>query len=364
MADRGIRIPIVSDVAAFLRGMRDVEGQLSDTARDLDRLADRGDDSATDLAQSFDTSFRRIETDAADTARDLPRNFDQAYDRMRRDADRAGDQVSDELTGGVRGNARTVAAEAGSEFVESWGESIRAGNPAEAVGETITQAGMVGGALGPIGAAVGLGVAAAGGLIMGFRQRVQERRDRVTNAAASLFDDVDSAAREGGISAARAFIQGYVSVGDVGRRLSEVLGTDTVEAAWQKVGELAADSGLSADTVTRAVLGQDGALRRVQSRIEQNDAAYERNRDAAGQVFGVDQARYLQLEDIGDQLNDERSKLREVRDLSREVADANERAYQARLLQLEVERQITGEQRTQADYGPSGIRPPTGGVIP
>lgn len=337
MANRGIRIPLVADVADWLRGTSRVERSLDDLGGDLDQLARRADDNADDIARDFDSAFRKIE----------------------RDSERAASDTTDNL-GGIRGGAREVGAEAGSEFVQSWGEAIRAGNPSEAVSETFTQAGAIGLAFGPVGAAIGLGVAAAGGLVTAFVQKASESQNRIREAAAALFDNIAGDAELSGKEAAAAFNRGYVDELDIGNQLQAALGTETVPQAWQKVLDTVKETGLEQETVVEAYLGQEAAANRVQGALQANQGQYERTLDLLGQSFDKVDGTRRKYEEQRAALDDQAAALSGLLGLSEQVRDVNADNLELYRLQRDV---IQSFQLEGTPLGDAIIQP-RGSVIP
>lgn len=336
MADRGIRIPLVADVADWLRGTSKVERSLDDLGGDLDQLARRADDNADDIARDFDTAFRRIERDSA----------------------RAADDATDNL-GGIRGGARDVGAEAGSEFVQSWGEAIRAGNPSEAVTETFTQAGAIGVAFGPVGAAVGLGVAAAAGLVTAFIGKAQEQQAAIREAGAALFDSIAGDAEISGREAAAAFNRGYVDELDIGNQLQQALGTETVPEAWQKVLDTVRETGLEQETVVGAYLGQKDAVEQVASALDSNNDRYERTLGLLGQSFDKVDGTRAKYEEQRQSLDEQAAALAAVLGLSEQIRDTQ----QDNLDLYRLQRDVINNFRLEGTPLGDALIPPTGSVI-
>ena len=341
MAGRGIRVPFVAEVTDWLRGTRRVSDDLDSLSSDLRDTARAADRAAGDIERDLE--------DAADDAgrafRDFADDVDDALDRVRRDADRTGDDVGDDLADGLsRSKSRVgaVGAEVGDELVENLGEAVRSGNPADLVLETFTS-------LGPALGALGIGAAVVAGIANSFVQKANEQRERITSAAASLFDGVVGDAELTGRQAADAFRRGFVEVGEVGSRLQDTLGTDTVVDAWGRVGELVQQTGLDADTVTSAILGNRDALALVEAALERNDeaadAVYQRIQNTTGGASEL----ATELERSLDPLDDQKQALGEIRTLGNQSADANERAADAHKVSKEVTKGLKAEMRDARD---------------
>lgn len=330
-------MPFVADVADWLRGTRaistDLEqlsGDLRDTARDADRAADGIERSWEDAADDSARAFRTFADDV-----------DDAFDRVRRDADKAGADVADDLSDGLsarKGRVGAVGAEVGDELVENLGEAVRSGNPADLVLESFTS-------LGPALGALGIGAAVVTGLVSSFINKAQEERQRLVDAASSLFDSVAGNAELTGREAAAAFRRGFVEVGEVGAQLQTILGTDTVVDAWSRVGTLVERTGLSADDVTAAILGNRDALALVEAALLRNDAAadgvYRRIRATDGGASELAQS----LSDSLAPLDDQKNALRDVRKIGSEAADQNARAAENQRLAREATKGLKAQMR-------------------
>lgn len=341
MAGRGIRVPFVADVTDWLRGTRAISDDLDGLGRDL-----------TDLARSSDSAADRVGDDldrAADEGSRAFRAFaddvDDALDRVRRDADRTGESAGSDLSDGLsRGKGRVgdVGGEIADEFTENFGEAIRSGNPADAVLETFTS-------LGPALGVLGIGAAVAAGIVNQFVQRAAEQKARVTEAAASLFDSVAGDAEISGRDAAEAFRRGFVEVGEVGGQLQGVFGTETVVEAWGRVGELVQRTGLDADTITSAILGNRDALALVEAALVRNDdaaaAVLDRIRDTEGTASDL----AVELDKSLDPLDDQKSALGDIRTLGQQAASANERAAAANRTARDVTAGLKREMRGARD---------------
>jgi hypothetical protein len=341
VAGRGIRVPFVAEVSEWLRGTRaisdDLDGlsaDLRDTARDADRVSDQV---GRDLVDAAD--------DGSDAFRKFARDVDDSLDRVRRDADRTGEQVSDDLSDGLsrgKGRVGAVGSEVADEFTENFGEAIRSGNPADAVLETFTS-------LGPALGVLGIGAAVAAGIVNQFVRKADEQRARITGAAASLFDDVIGNAELTGRDASDAFVRGWVEAGEVGSRLSESLGTDTVVEAWQRVGELVQQTGLDEQTVTSAVLGTRDALDLVEAALRRNDDAADAVYQRIEQLPGTASDLAVELDASLDPLDAQADALREIGTLGGAALAANERNRRTYELASGVVAGLTAEQQRSRD---------------
>lgn len=306
---RGVVIPFTLNPADFLKGIKRIETSLDDVT-DAMRTVERSGDS---IENAFDGIGRQAE---------------QEFDRVERAA-RDVDVTAglDRGAGRGRARAREIGAETGQEFVESWGEAVRAGNPADAIGETLTNAGMIGMAAGPIGAAIGLGVAVVGGLVAGLGQG----RQRVAEATAALWGDVEQAGLSGR-AAAEAYLAGFVDRASIGGRLVDVLGVDDAVQAWGRVGQIVQQTGLDAATVSEAILGNRDALNEVLAAQQANQDGYEQLREQAALLWDVDRTRALELLDQADALDAQKKALDGLVTQGSAQAQANQRAADAMLV--------------------------------
>lgn len=367
---RGVQISFTLNPREFIRGLKTIESgtdevkdaldTLEDTTVDLDTdkaekeldglgdaAKDAGDDierhledGADDAEAAFRSLGRRFSTEMDDVereARGAARDVDQAFDKVDVDT-----RLNKNIRGGsFRGAAGALAAEAGDEFIESWGEAIREGNPAGVIRELFSNAALIGAAAaGPIGAGVGLAVS----FVTSFIDQTADERERFREAVDSLFGSVDSAELSGK-KAAEAFRRGYVEESQIGDEVAQAFGVESAAEGWQRVADLAAQTQLPAKTVTEAVLGQAAALADVQAALGQNEQAYNTNRDAAGQVFDTDRARYDEIVAQNDILDDQKAGLSDLLGISRTQLDANKQALDNDRTKRDVLRGIKSEQQ-------------------
>lgn len=341
MAGRGIRVPFVAEVTDWLRGTRAISDDLDGLGRDLRDLSRDSDRAADDIGDDLD----RAADEGSRAFRAFADDVDDALDRVRRDADRTGQQAGDDLSDGLsRGKGRVgdVGGEIADEFTENFGEAIRSGNPADAILETFTS-------LGPALGVLGIGAAVAAGIVNQFVQKAAEQKARVADAAASLFDTVAGDAELSGRAAADAFRRGFVEVGEVGAQLQGVLGTETIVDAWSRVGELVQRTGLDADTVTSAIIGNRDALTLVEAALGRNDEAAAAVLDRIKETEGTASDLAVELDKSLDPLDGQRASLREIRTLGGQAADANKRAADANRVARDVTAGLKREMRGARD---------------
>lgn len=164
-----IKIPLIADVANFLRGTRDVADALDDVSGALDDLGDEGSRSTDKLERSL--------KDAADAADKVGKESDGAFDKLAKSSKKADDSVSRAKKG--MGDFKEEAAGTGREAAASISS---VGDSADAVQETLANA--LGG-FGPAGAAAGVALAAGFGI---FRAKAEEAKAAVKELAGQLIE--------------------------------------------------------------------------------------------------------------------------------------------------------------------------------
>lgn len=246
------------------RGLDDVKKAADKAARGLDEVGDEGKQAGRDVERGLKDGAR----DAEAGFRDLGRSATRAFDKVKQESREAGRATGDNLRGGINETALgVVGAEVAQEFVQSWGEAIRAGNPAEAIYEVLTNAGAIAAAAVPgIGTIVGLGIATVSGIVQGIRQENQRVQEAILGTIGSVSDDV---IEEQGYTTGSQYIIGLNRAlsEETQRRenLKEIYGTDDwLEALGQAVDK-ADEIGVSLKTVTDI---QTGTTKETDKAIE------------------------------------------------------------------------------------------------
>lgn len=159
---RDLVVRFVADVVPFLKRTDDVGRALNDTMRDLDDLADAGEDSARRLSRAYDRAGQDIRTG------------------WKRD------------TSSLKTDAKDTGKEIGNEFASNLGESLASGDSSRIVQDSL--GGLVSSLAfaGPLGAAVAAGGAIALGLWNAFAAKTQEQQQAVLDAAATLYEGMIS----------------------------------------------------------------------------------------------------------------------------------------------------------------------------
>lgn len=220
---RDLVVRFLSDVKGFLNGTQDMEEALRDVARDEERVADVGEESARRLARAYD----------------------RAADSITRDQRRAQKDV--------REGFADTSREVGDEFAENVGEAFRSGDYLGAIQETFTS-------LTPALGAVGLGIGAAIGVGAGIVANINESREKVKAAASDLFE---------------AMRAGFLEQADRENLLMAALGTEDPAEAYRELSSMAKRLGvdvsdLFAEVVSggRAKTAIDDFEKRVNAGIE------------------------------------------------------------------------------------------------
>ncbi len=232
MAGKGLTIPLSLDPREWLRGIKVVERSLEGMEDDLDEVERAGDK----LERALEDNFK----DAA------------------RAAERAGRDMDDGLQKGFSQTGfGVVAAEAGDEFVQSFGEAVRAGDPSEAIYETVTNAAQIAGAAFPgAGTIIGLGISAVAGMIKGIQEREAEVRAAIADLVAGSVDDAIDAGEKAGLGYAQAL---YGTLDDETGRRESLQGffpeAETFTEALDMAVTLANDLGVEFDVVGDLITG-------------------------------------------------------------------------------------------------------------
>lgn len=306
----GIRIPFVADVRDWVRGTRTIRDDLGDVERDLEGLAREADDTAGDIERDFEAAGRDIEDVFADIEREAERSFD--------DIERKADQtdIGDQLSRSARQSKMAeVGAELGDELSENLGEGFRSGNFADTIFESLTSLAPV---LGPLGVVIGGAAGLAGGILRGMADTAED----IQAAATSLFDNIAGDAELSGKQASQAFRRGWLEDQDIDDQLEAIFGS--MQEGWRKVEERTIQTGLEADVVAAAYLGNADALALVDAALAGNQLRYRDILTEQGKVFDTDRARWEQLEDVKDTLGDEAAALQAIINKGQPLQKQNE----------------------------------------
>lgn len=188
---RPIRIPIISDVADFLRGTKDVEEALDDVVDSLEEVDDAGKDPK---AVEGLEDIERAAKDTEDGIDRLERKFRDSMDDVKRQADETGRRVGKDLDDGfdkAKKGADDFKDEAGSSGREAAASFTgEFDDIADAVQEIAANAFS---GFGPAGAVAGLAAAAGIGLLTAHLQESQEAAEEAKDRIRDLADQIRDA---------------------------------------------------------------------------------------------------------------------------------------------------------------------------
>lgn len=258
------RVSLVSDVRAFLKGTDDVAGALEDVAGSLDDVAAQGDQATDKLERSFSAAMR-----------DIRRHSDTAGDAIGRDF-RKGTRRAEDGLDELRDESASTAREAAASFTGSADDIV------DAFQEIAANA-LAG--FGPIGAGLGLALAAGVGLAIGKLSELADRqtanKERAVELAEALAD----------VQGNPAAIRWADQLGD---RMRDIVNTKEWWEVWQDGPETrleqwsakAREFGLDWTDVVRTATGDTEALARVQGELNrQMDVYQDAGLDASSTVI-------------------------------------------------------------------------------
>lgn len=275
-----------------------------------------------DELDDIDDGYQRAETASG-----------QWSDSARRDADAAAAGVE-----AGAGKIAPIGQEVGSEFSQNIGESIRAGNPLEAVFETATS-------LGPALGLAGIAVAAGAGVANGILQGIQDHKDRIA---------------AGGAAAFTAFQDGWIGRQAKWDIAAEILGEEDAQAVIKRAREIAAQTSLSTETVVAALRGSQRAQKAVREEIEASQKAQE-EQTQVGYGPGIEAVRKSNeaLQDLEGYLDDTSQAVRQgAQDWEIYATKAEIAAYRLKELRKDLARTqqyaAGGVSTSSADYYAGG----------
>jgi len=280
MAKRGINVTFLADVRDFLRGAGKAEDALDDVSDALDDVARDGDKATQKLERDF---------------RDLANSSERSFDQIARDAKQSFGKVRQSADTSLPAKGQSRASELGTEVGAEFGQNIGEGISSQATGiagATDLALGTVGGllpALGPVGAAVGVGALFVGSIVRGVSAAAAEQKARIAALVEQSLSGAVSKAEETGQSVALAYLRGQSSAFEQAEQIASLLGLDDTNAALARLGELARDSGVQVGDALLAVGGAGQAAVGAQAKVERqllaNLEAYRRlQRTAEDQV--------------------------------------------------------------------------------
>lgn len=308
---RAIRIPFTADPREFIRGL----GLMEDDVQKFERRLRDSEDAGDQLEDNLEANFRGIANDAEQAGRKAGSSFDQQL-------------TTNVRKGSFRGAAGALLAETADEFIESWGEAIREGNPAGVIREVFSNAALIGAAaFGPVGAGVGLALS----LVTSFIDTNAKEKENVRNSVAALFDNVVGDQELTGQEAAAAFWRGYVDEAQIPAQVQEALGLETLREAAVEVGRIVGETSLEYETVQKAIIGNSDALGEVRAKqAEVRDEASQAY-DLANDMITVDSARADELLRQYRVLDDQDGALGDILAVGERIAEGNQESARALL---------------------------------
>lgn len=279
---RDLVVRFLSDVRGFLSGTDKMEEALRDVARDEEKLADAGEDSARRIARAYDRAADQVVRDQRKAHRDVREGF----------AD--------------------TGREAGQEFTQNLGEAVSSGDLSGLLGDTAGGLAATFGASGKVGAAfAGLAVAAS----VAWAQ-IQADAEKTKQLALDTFEDLlsradyESRLRTALTNQYGSFMEGLEKIG----RMSDATGIDVgrIRDAFANGGDearkLADEVDRIADRLPRGNAmrvtnqGDVTAARNLAEDLERAAAATERAARAEqlrGEKLAVSASYYAQAYGVG-----------------------------------------------------------------
>lgn len=263
-------IGIAADTKAFDQGIRDgVIEPLEDAEKALEQLGDAADDAGTDGARAVD----KLEDALKDAQRQSKRTedaMDDVGDKSKRAFEKAEDGVKGFKEEAAQSARETAASFDGSfESIADLGQEVAANAFAD---------------FGPLGAAAGVAVAGAAGVMIDSFTKVQEAADEAREAAFSMAYDVagalDAAGYQSRIAQWTEDTEKYKQVKDL-----------ATASGWEEVEVLdaLASGGDKLDKLTQAYGEHGGETMLTMGRLWELEAALKATDE--GYISGADAAK-------------------------------------------------------------------------
>jgi hypothetical protein len=357
-----ININFLSNTRDLIRGTDDVEKALEGVSDSLDDLAKDGKKTGDKLGDGLKDGAK--EGDAA--TEKLERSFSELADKAKKESKQAGDALGDNIKRGAReaesgvGEFKDEVNSTAREAAASFG-SVEDG--VDAIQEVLANA-LAG--FGPVGAAIGLAVAAGLGVAITQGQasaeainNAKERTGELANEIAEVGGDITK------IDLASKFREWGVEIADT-KEFYELWQTSAVSNV-EKVQQSARDLNVDFETLFRGLSGYDeearaGALAQLKDNLADVEEQMVRNRDVnmfagfsdnaaldarttalknqiseleavndiVGDAEDADRALSQAVKDNADALDYRNEKLRDTQDAATEAARA-EIDYQAQI---------------------------------
>jgi hypothetical protein len=256
-----IRIPFIAEVAAALRGTKDLSDGLEKVVDSLDDVdtasadavsqVDRLGDSATDIGK-----LERATDDAADSSDAMERKFRDAFDTIKKESKAAGDTVSDRMDEGSR-KATDATGEFKDEARQNFGEVAASfSGDMDSAADLVqgTFGGLAGTLTGPLGLAFG-GLAAAAGL---FFSAWSENAEKTKQTISDMYDDMLASGAD------------FLSKDYIADQLSKIYqGADDAIIKVSELRDLANTANIPEPLLARALVGDEQARAEVTTAISE-----------------------------------------------------------------------------------------------
>lgn len=328
---KGITIPLSLNPREWLSGIRVVERSLKDMDSDLDRVEDTGDAAARKLEGHF--------TDAAGDMQSAFDRFARSFDDEMRKVESTARDTGDTIergAAGARSAGGVLAGEVFDEFIESWGEAVRSGDYGEAIRETFSNLGQIGGVFGPAGAAAG---AIGGFFLTKLYDSIAnpEQARRIGEATGLLLDGGYTAARDAGAKTWQQYRDAMLAASDKDALLLSATGADSLAGAFDVINDKAS---LLGDTLRQDIIvalrDQGTAGTNAWSNIEAEiNASDQTLRELLENYNGLDPAqeaaisqerrRNAQLREADALISDQREGISEATSKAKQLGDAENR---------------------------------------
>lgn len=333
----GINVPLVADVAGFIRGTNDVEGALDDVTGSLDDLARDSTTSARTAERAMDgvsDALGDVSDDSRDAGRDLSRNVENGAEGAGDAADALERRFRTSLDG-VAEASRTAGTAVGRDLEEGTRQASEGmgqmKDDAAANAQEVTASfdgsasslvdGFQGAAaemfsgFGPAGALAGMAVAAGIGLATAATEKAKEKAAEAAEGIADIATElIDLDGRERGIEQVTDALKEAISATEDGT-IALVDWADAAKKAGTDPGQYMAAMAGDADALT-------GALAEVNAELEANATEYQRVRDLGREANAAEAESIYTLEDQKDALEDTRDALIAKKEQTDKAAEA------------------------------------------
>lgn len=259
----GISVPLVANVAGFIRGTDDVEAALDDVSGSLDDLSRDGKDAGDDLGRDLE----RGADDAAKSADAMERRFRTSLDGVTDASKNAGDDVGKNLREGAEdgtAGASETVGEFKDEAVANFAETASSfsgdmGSAVDLVQGTL--GGLAGSIPGGLGMALG-GLAIAGGAFAAAWQKAAELTEARTS---EMYEDM--------LASGKAYISdSYIQ----DQYYAIVQGAEDAILSMKDLEKITGQTGLTQEQVALAFAGNGEQMALVQDKLAANQDVFNK----------------------------------------------------------------------------------------